>query len=232
MKISPYVLAPMAAALIMATSSVGIAGDKAIERLQASTRAFESIGLTIDKQISPAALQKSQGIVIIPNMIQAGLIWAGKRGSGVALIKDKNGRWSNPAFITLTGGSWGLQIGGATSKVVLLFMDKAKLLDYLSDDVSFKGGNVKGEAGPLGNAPLPADSVGKVYTYARRDGLFAGISIEGAKLGFDDNLSAKFYKDPYIKLQAIFDNKVSPSSSAEVGILKQSIEQATSSSKN
>ncbi len=82
-------------------------------------------------------------------MVQAGFIFGGRRGAGILLVRNENNEWSKPAFITLTGGSFGLQIGAQSTDVVLAFMDKSVVMRSLAQ--SFRlGGNVSVAAGPVG----------------------------------------------------------------------------------
>jgi SH3 domain-containing YSC84-like protein 1 len=221
MKFQPFLMIPVMA-VPLSTMSVAVAKDAPADDIRSATKTFEYVIKDADKRIPPWVLQKSAGVVI-GRVTQGGFFVGGKGGGGVMVIKTSSGEWSNPAFVNFAGGSIGLQFGASSADIVAVFMDKASLAKVLTEDFSL-GGDVKGVGGPVGAAPVTsADSAGKVYTYARRKGLFAGVALEGAKLSFDQKKSAKFYNQPSVTAVQIFSGQAVPGSLDVVTTLKSSL---------
>lgn len=160
-------------------------------------------------QIPKSVLQQALAIAIIPDVVKAGFILGGTRGAGVLIVRNEKGEWSNPAFVTLTGGSVGLQVGAQSSDVIMIFNTKKSLEKALAQDFNL-GGSVSGTAGPTGAAPVTGSStLPDVYTYVRnREGLFGGVSLEGTKLEMDDSRNAEFYGKPSITAEQIFTSSL------------------------
>ncbi|GFE71983.1 lipid-binding SYLF domain-containing protein [Chroococcus sp. FPU101] len=156
-------------------------------------------------QIPKSVRQNAVAIAIIPDVVKAGFILGGTRGAGVLVVNNNKGGWSNPAFVTLTGGSVGLQVGAQSSDIIIVFNTKKSLEKALAQDFQL-GGSVTGTAGPTGASPVTGTStLSDVYTYVRnREGLFGGVSLEGTKLEMDNSRNAEFYGKPNITAQQIF----------------------------
>jgi len=145
--------------------------------------------------IPPLLLEQAEGLAIIPSVVRAGFIFGGRRGKGVVLIRTENGEWSNPSFITLTGGSFGAQIGMESVDVILVFGAERSVRDIAEGKFTV-GGDASATAGPVGrNSTATRDMTftAELYTYVRSRGLFAGATIEGAKLAMDDDANRSLY---------------------------------------
>src|SRR5262245_52580536 len=112
-------------ALTLATGQAMAGKETAI--VESSTEVMEALSSIQLKCIPPALLQDAQGIAIIPGMIKAGLVVGGRHGRGVMVVRDQDGAWANPIFVTLTGGSIGWQIGVQSTDVVLVFKTRNSL---------------------------------------------------------------------------------------------------------
>lgn len=99
------------------------AQDKELKKIEASTNVLKDFG-QMKESIPSELLKITEGVIIIPKMINAGLVVGGKRGKGIAMVKNANGTWSDPVFITLTGGSLGFQAGVQAVDLVLVFKHK------------------------------------------------------------------------------------------------------------
>lgn len=168
------------------------------EEVQESTKVFTEINRESKTRIPSSLLRRSQAIAILTNVTQGGFIFGVRRGDGVILIRRPNGSWSNPAFITITGGSFGLQAGARSSDVILVFPSQNALKSVLTGAFEF-GGSVSGTAGPVGEQPvesLEGFDGNKVYTYSRSEGLFGGVTLEGSDLDDDNELNKEFYGQP------------------------------------
>jgi lipid-binding SYLF domain-containing protein len=138
-------------------------------------------------------LQRARGIVVIPNLIRGGFLFGGRRGRGVLAIRSPNGDWSNPAFVTLTGGSIGAQFGVESADVVLVFANDRAVRNIAAGKFTL-GGDVTAVAGPLGRRTTAAmTGRAEVYVYMHSKGLFAGAAFEGTRLDVDQDASAAFY---------------------------------------
>lgn len=141
-------------------------------------------------------LAKAHGAMIVPQVIKAGFIIGGEGGSGVLLTRDANsGAWSAPAFYTLAAGSIGWQFGGEVSEVVLVFRTPKGLEAMLKS--GFKAG-VDGSiaAGPIGKgieAATTANLRNDIFVFSRSQGLFAGVSLEGAVIQPRDSWNEAYY---------------------------------------
>ena len=146
-----------------------------------------------DEAIPAELLQRARGIAIIPNVLRGGFIFGGRRGRGVLIVRSERGDWSNPSFITLTGGSIGGQIGMESTDLVLVFANDNAVKNMSSGKFTL-GGDASAVAGPLGRHVTGAVTFkAEVYVYSRSRGLFAGASFEGARLSIDDDADAAFY---------------------------------------
>jgi SH3 domain-containing YSC84-like protein 1 len=206
LKFNNFIFIPVAAALVATTVYPSIAAGNPTETIQKSTTAFQEF---VDKgRIPPSILRSSQGIAIIPNVIQAALILGGQRGKGVMVVRTPDGSWSKPFIITLTGGSIGLQAGIKSSDIVLAFQDKASIRKVYRSDFDL-GGNVSGTAGPGGiQAVYPSDSVGNIYSYFKSEGLFGGVSLSGVKLNFDKDDTGRLYGQKNITPRQVFSGEI------------------------
>ena len=159
--------------------------DKEQDKVEDATAVLRDFG-KMKESIPRELLAKTNGIIIIPKLINAGLVIGGKRGKGLAMVKLADGKWSNPVFVTLTGGSFGLQAGVQSVDLVLVFKN-AKTLHRIGTGSFTLGGDISAAAG------LEAE----VYSYSRSRGLFAGISLNGAALDVDQKADKAFYGSDY-----------------------------------
>jgi lipid-binding SYLF domain-containing protein len=146
-----------------------------------------------DRPAMNALLAQSQGVMIFPSLIKGGLIWGGQGGSGVLLARDITGGWSAPAFYTLGGISWGLQIGVQDSEVMLVVMT-SKGMDAVTKRGVKLGADASVAAASAGaTAQAGTTNLYDIYTYADTVGVFAGLSLEGAWVETRDDLNQAYY---------------------------------------
>lgn len=195
--------------------------DKETEKLKDAASVLTDFG-KMKESIPHDLISECQGIVIIPNLINAGIGIGGKRGKGVAIVKLEDGSWSDPVFVTLTGGSIGPQIGIQSVDLVLVFRHKGVLTEVKKGDFTI-GGDASAAAGPVGrstSANTDYKAEAEIYSYSRSRGLFAGISINGSSLAIDNSANEAFYGDN-TKAQDIFAS--AKSSNTAVKNLKTSL---------
>jgi len=169
--------------------------DDRAERLQNAREVYIDLVQAKDHSVPDALLQHAKAVAVFPHVIKGAIGFGGRFGRGVVSFRDEGGRWSAPAFFTLTGGSWGLQIGAESAEVVLFFMTDRSVRSLLRSKFTL-GGKAGLAAGPFGRtaeADTDLHLNAEIYSYARSKGLFAGISLEGAKLAADDKSNRAFY---------------------------------------
>lgn len=150
---------------------------------------------SMEESIPAQLLDISKGIIIVPKLINAGLMVGGKHGKGIAMVKNSKGEWSDPVFVTITGGSVGAQIGVQAVDLVLIFKS-SKTLTEIGKGSFTLGGDLSVAAGPLGRSSSASTDYkleAEVYSYSRSKGLFAGVTINGAALSVDAKANSAFY---------------------------------------
>src|SRR5450755_3429969 len=172
----------------------GSAREDSVARLQSSVDVLHSIMATPDKGIPEEVLSNAKCILVVPNLIKGGFIFGGKHGRGVASCRTPDG-WSAPAFVSVGGGSWGLQIGVEGVDLVMLVMNERGLQHLLSSKFELTGeGSVA--AGPVGRHTSAGTDIllnTEVLTYSRSKGVFAGLTLEGAVIEQDNDSTRAIY---------------------------------------
>jgi len=164
-----------------------------------------------DKSIPVELMEKCAGIAIIPGVIKAAYIIGGRHGNGILLVR-RGGGWSDPVFISLTGGSLGWQVGVQSADVILVFMT-GRSIENITRGKFTLGADAGVAVGPLGrNAQASTDVKLKaeIYSYSRSRGLYAGLSLQGASLRVDRKADERFYGAGGVDPQAVFDGRVEP----------------------
>ncbi|MEM7773220.1 MAG: lipid-binding SYLF domain-containing protein, partial [Cyanobacteria bacterium P01_A01_bin.37] len=180
--------------------------EEAIEELNRSQEVFQEIATDPDTQIPASLMRASRAVIIITNVGQGGFIFGGRRGDGLMVMREADGTWSNPAFMTLGGGSFGLQFGGRSSDLVMLVNTQEAMDDILDGDIEL-GGNVTGTAGPVGATVTdPAAANGDILIYSRSSGLFGGVTAGATSIEFDDERNEAFYGVENVTPSQIFTN--------------------------
>jgi lipid-binding SYLF domain-containing protein len=175
-------------------SWAGSAKEDATDRLENATAVMHEIMGAPDKGIPEEVLEHAKCIAVIPHMVKGGFVFGAKGGKGVATCRTSSG-WSAPAFITISGGSWGLQIGVEAVDVVLIIQNEKGMQKLLSSNFHV-GGDASAAAGPVGrHAEAGTDwkmNV-EILTYSRAKGLFAGLTLEGASIRQDTDSRHAIY---------------------------------------
>ncbi len=208
---------------VLLMSFVGLVGTSAwagsgredtVDRMQKSVDVLHAIMATPDKGIPEEVLSNAKCILVIPDLIKGGFIVGGKHGRGVASCRT-SGAWSAPAFVSVGGGSWGLQIGVEGVDLVMLVMNDQGFQHLLSSKFELTGeGSVA--AGPVGrhaSAGTDWKMNTQVLTYSRSKGVFAGLTLEGAVVQQDDDSTLAIY-GKHMLFRSILSGKVSTPKSA------------------
>ena len=168
--------------------------EDTVERMQKSVDVLQSIMAAPDKGIPEEVLNGAKCVVVVPNLLKGGFIFGGKHGRGVATCRTAEG-WSAPAFVSIGGGSWGLQIGVEGVDLVMLVMNDRGLQHLLSTKLELTGEG-SAAAGPVGRHTSAGTDIlvnTEVLTYSRSKGLFAGITLEGAIVEQDNDSTRAIY---------------------------------------
>lgn len=166
-----------------------------VERLQSSTKVVHQLLNTPDKGIPDEVWKGAKCVAVVPGLIKAGFIFAGKRGRGIATCRLPNRTWSAPAFFVITGGSWGAQIGVESVDLILMVMNDEGMRHLMSDKFEV-GGEAAAAVGPVGrHAEAGTDwkIEAQILTYSRAKGLFAGIDLGGSVIQRDTDSTVAFY---------------------------------------
>lgn len=198
------------AALVAAFALSSWAADVARD-LDAAAQVVQN--MTSSKQIPPALLNQAQCIGVIPRATKGGLIVGGEHGNGVVSCRTSSG-WSAPAFITLTGGSIGLQAGAEHQEIILLMNDQGEQeLRHGHWDL----GAEAVAAGPTGASVGKGQSTGwkaPVLSYVRSSGAYAGANLQGSKISTDQDMNHNIYGEN-TSFQSILDGQTQPPASAQ-----------------
>jgi lipid-binding SYLF domain-containing protein len=164
-----------------------------------------------DKRVPPALLRDASAVIIAPDIVKAGFIVGARHGHGVMLIRQKDG-WSDPIFVTMTGGSVGWQ-AGIESTDLFLIIRNAKSLDRIIRGAGklTLGGEASVAAGPIGremSAATDAQLKAEILSYSRSRGLFAGIALDGDTIQVDNPSNDKFYGQRRVKVSDIVAGKM------------------------
>lgn len=186
------------------------------DRLARATEVLQQMTLMPEQGIPPVLLRRAEAVVVVPNLLKGGFFVGGRHGRGVMVIKSPNGEWSNPAFVKLTGGSFGWQFGAQSTDLVLAFKNRGAATSVISGKVTF-GGQASIAAGPVGRNTAAATDLrfnAEIYTYSRSRGLFLGASLEGASLRIDDEANRSYYGNRGITSQEVLADQslVTPAS--------------------
>jgi lipid-binding SYLF domain-containing protein len=204
------------------------------KRIDASAKVLEEIMATPDKAIPDKVMKHAKCIVVIPSMVKIAIGFGGSHGKGVASCRTENG-WSAPAPVTITGGSWGLQLGGQAVDLVMIVMNQAGM-DHLLSSKFKLGADASAAAGPVGRdagADTDLKMKSEVLTYSRARGLFAGVDLNGAALTQDKDETRLLY-GKFFPFSDILDGKVRPTASSEpfLAAIRRYSEQSKESSQN
>lgn len=194
------------------------AGDAA-KRLNDSADMLSDIMSAPDKGIPQDLLNKAQCIVVVPGLKKGAFIVGAKYGKGFMLCRKASGvGWSAPAAIRVEGGSFGFQIGGSETDVVMLVNSTSGAKKLMQSKFTL-GGDASVAAGPVGrdsSAETDAQLHAEILTYSRSRGVFAGISLQGATLRPDDDWNRELYGKDLTNQQIVMGNTPSPAAAGKL----------------
>jgi lipid-binding SYLF domain-containing protein len=179
------------------------------EKVRLATEVYLDLFEVEDREVPQALLDDASCIAIIPGVIKGAFGWGGRHGRGVLTCRSDGG-WSAPIFVTISGGSFGLQIGAQSTDVVLFFVNERGVRSLLTSKFTL-GGDMSLAAGPIGRrAELGTDIKlrAELYSYAKSRGLFAGVSVEGARLAPHQKSINRYYGQRLWPEQILFEGAV------------------------
>lgn len=201
----PFV-ALIAALLVLSHAAPAFAATAEEERVVHATDVVDQLLRIPEQSVPPALLARAYAVAVIPNVVKIGFGLGARRGKGILVVRRENGTWSNPAFVTLTGGSFGWQIGAQSTDIVLVFKTREGV-EGISRGKLTLGADASIAAGPVGRHTGVATDIefqAEVFSYSRSRGLFAGVALEGAGVTMDSAANAAFYGSSSITTDQIF----------------------------
>ncbi|HEX4050973.1 MAG TPA: lipid-binding SYLF domain-containing protein [Steroidobacteraceae bacterium] len=180
-------------------------------RLVTATEVLDMLRATPDQNIPTWLMQRAYGVAVIPDVLKGAFLFGGRYGNGALTVRNAQGRFSDPIFITLAGGSVGWQIGATSTDVVLVFVTQRSVQNFARGKFTL-GVDASVAAGPLGRQGEAAAGVNaEIYSYSRSRGLFAGVALDGTVLAFDRGANRAFYGDRPVTSDMITSGQVSTS---------------------
>ena len=209
---SKFLLAILSAATLAAPVGSALAQvtpSREEATLITAMQVLEELAATPDQRVPDWLMQCAYGVAVVPEVIKGAFFVGGRYGNGVLTVRDAtSGRFSNPIFIRLGGGSFGAQIGATSTDVVLVFVTARSVEDFARGKFTL-GGDVSVAAGPVGRqTEAAAGKAAEIYSYSRSRGLFAGIALDGTVIAFDRSGNHAFYNDDDVTTSMITHNKV------------------------
>lgn len=186
---------------------------KATKTLEKAVVALDNVMEDPENSIPQSLINKSEGIVIFPGALKIAIgTIGGQGGRGIAMIRKEDGSWSNPFYVTLGEGSLGFQIGAQASDIILLFKDRNDIMDIDKAEITL-GSDIGVAAGPVNKGSSASTDIkfdSEIYSYCRSKGLFAGVSLKGGILRFNEKVSDSLYGIDDVTTYEIFNRIETP----------------------
>jgi len=192
--------------MALVLSMPAIAATREEQRVADASDVLDQLLRIPEKTIPPSLLARAYAVAVIPDVVKAGFVFGARRGKGIIVVRQDDNSWSNPAFITLTGGSVGWQAGVESTDVILVFKTRKGVADIENGKLTL-GADASISAGPVGrNAAIATDLEfeAEVMSYSRSRGLFAGVALEGSGVTMDRSANSRFYGSTSMSPEKIF----------------------------
>lgn len=210
MKLFMKSLLPLSVLLLTAIPGLSEGRKDELQRLQRATAVFSEIMRTPDKGIPNDLLDKAECVAIVPGLKKGGLGIGGRYGKGVVMCRQPGRKWSAPSFMTVEGGSVGLQIGFQQIDLVMLIMNREGMEKLVGDKFTV-GADASAAAGPVGRQASAETNIrldAQILTYSRAKGLFAGVTLNGAVVKQDKDDNRDFYGKEMDARAILFEGSV------------------------
>jgi lipid-binding SYLF domain-containing protein len=210
-------VAGIALALMLVTPAITSAAQsedaaKQGKKLTEATAVYQELLSAPDRGVPKELLERCKCVAVLPGVLKAAMGYGARHGSGVMACRTANG-WSAPAFVSISGGSFGLQLGAESTDLVLFFMTDRGARSLVTGSQITLGGKASVAAGPFGRSGEAATNLelkSEIYSYARSKGLFAGLSIEGARLSPNKDDITGYFGNGVTYKQLLFGTQPSP----------------------
>ena len=209
--VKKFILGICAVTLVGSQGFAATDNAKLVDRLNAASRVLQEIEATPDKSIPTSILSDATCVAVVPGYKKAAFVVGGSYGQGVVTCKTSHG-WSAPAFIQMAGGSFGFQIGGQATDLVLIAVNQRGMQDLLKSKFKI-GGDAAASAGPVGRNAGAATNLtlkSELLTYSRSQGLFAGIDLNGTVVNQNTEDTRTFYGSDIPFATILEGDKVTP----------------------
>lgn len=191
-----------------------------VERVRHATTVLHEVMEAPDHAIPSSVLDKAEAIAVFPSTINGGFVLSAHRGKGIISVRDRaTDTWSPPAFLSITGGGVGAQIGAQAIDIVLVVMNRRGLENLLRNQFKI-GAGAEATAGPVGRAAEVSTDIqmrAQILSYSRARGLFAGVSLRGAAVRQDRDANEAYYGEPFTTRAIVLDKRAKlPGEATEV----------------
>ena len=196
----------IATLLALIFSSTATAATREEQRVADAADVLDQLLRIPERTIPPTLLARAYAVAVIPNVRKAAFGFGVRRGKGIIVVRQDDNSWSNPAFVVLTGGSFGWQVGAQSTDIILVFKTREGVESIANGKLTL-GADASVAAGPIGrHTGIATDLVfeAEVFSYSRSRGLFAGVAIEGAGVTMDRKANAAFYASANMTPENIF----------------------------
>jgi lipid-binding SYLF domain-containing protein len=191
-------LALICLSLMLTTAAFAASRESLQDRLDAAKAVVDEIMRAQDRSIPLDVLRHATCVAVVPGMIKGAFVFGGQYGQGVVTCRTGHG-WSAPVFIRMAGGSWGLQIGGQSTDLVLVAVNDRGMQDLLKSKFKI-GGDASAAAGPVGRAGQASTDWkmgAELLSYSRNKGIFAGIDLDGTSVSQNREDTEIYYGKPH-----------------------------------
>lgn len=195
-----------ATALLAMALSAGVqAANRTEARVADAIDVLQDFTAIPEQGVPQNLLANAHAVAVIPGVIKAGFGLGGRYGKGILIVRQDDGAWSNPTFVTLGGASFGWQIGAQSTDLLLVFKDR-RSIERIAEGKLTLGGDASIAAGPMGRSTSAATDqrlTAEIYSYSRNRGLFAGIALDGTWIGMDRKSNEAYYGNGLSPMQLL-----------------------------
>ncbi len=206
MKTIRVVATAVLALFVVAARPVAQEGVRESDRLKDAITVLDEVMAADDKAVPRKILEAAEAIAVFPSLLKGGFVVGAQRGHGAISVRDpKTGGWSSPAFLTITGGSIGFQIGAQAVDLILVVQNRRGLDQLLRNQFKI-GADASVAAGPLGRDASASTDIqlrAQILSYSRTRGIFAGVTLNGSTIRQDRDANERFYGIAYRTTQIV-----------------------------
>jgi len=197
-------------ALVVVAAPLAQEGARESDRLKDAITVLDEVMGAGDSAVPRSIMEKAEAIAVFPSLVKAGFVVGGSRGHGAISVRNpKTGAWSSPGFLTITGGSVGLQIGAQAVDLILVVQNRRGLDQLLKNQFKI-GADAAVAAGPVGRDASASTDIqmrAQILSYSRTRGIFAGITLNGSTIRQDRDANERFYGTAYRTTQIVNEGR-------------------------